>query len=310
MHVAQLNGVPLPLAIDDAIDDLSGVVLVGEHLLLGNDEGHHLLRCRLNPEIDRWELADTLKLGKGGQEADIEALAYADGYLYAVGSHSLRRRVLKPAVHSVKHNRKRFGQLVAEKARNRLYRIAFDRVSGQFGEIASISLSKRLRKNPLLAPFSAVPSKENGIDIEGLALHRGQIYLGFRGPVLRHNLVPVMVLDFDHPKDYVLRFVDLRGQGIRDMVSLGDAMLVLTGPVGDGPGPFRLWLWDGQDQMPGVDAHFRPAQRLGNLAVPEGGRAEGLALLHASGDQVELLLVIDGIGQQRAQRISLSLPAR
>jgi hypothetical protein len=196
----------------------------------------------------------------------------------------------------------------AQAARDRLYRIPLDPQSGELGEAEVIDLRKRLRKDKLLGPFTRIPGKENGVDIEGLAIHQGRLLLGFRGPVLRHNLVPVMVLDFDHPKRYRLRFVDLRGQGIRDMVSIGDALLLLTGPVGDAPGPFRLWLWDGADQLPGNDRDTSPAVRLGNIQVPPGARAEGLALVEAQGERVELLLIHDGVVNGHAMHIELRLP--
>jgi len=298
------------LDIDSTIDDLSGVVKIGEFLLLGNDEGHQLLVCRRGSIPDTWEVEDSIQLSTSEEETDIEALTYADGYLYVVGSHALRRRSLKPATDTVKKNRKRFTRVEAQKSRNRLYRIPFDKDSGELGAIESINLSKRLRKDAFLGPFTKIASKENGVDIEGMAVHQGRLYLGFRGPVLRYNLVPVMVLDFDHPKRYELRFVDVRGQGVRDMVSLGDALILLTGPVSDAPSPFRLWLWDGKDQMPGNDRFVQPALRLGNVGVPTGSKAEGLALLDTDGDEVELLLVVDGVGSERAQRLRLMIPAK
>jgi len=310
MHVAQINGKPVRLHLDEGIADLSGAVSIGERLLLGNDEGRRLLVCEPGEEGESWRQVGSLALGKRGHEADIEALTYADGYLYALGSHSLRRKSLKPDELSVADNRKRFARIDGQKSRNRLYRIPFDADTGKAGEPESIKLNKRLRKDAFLAPFTQIPGKENGVDIEGLALHRGRLFLGFRGPVLRHNMVPVMVLDFEHPKRYQLRFVELRGHGIRDMVSLGDSLLLLTGPVGDAPGPFRLWWWDGKDQLPGTDRTITPAIRLGNIGVPPGGKAEGLAVLEARADEVELLLVIDGVAQQRALQLSLTIPPR
>jgi hypothetical protein len=90
------------------------------------------------------------------------------------------------------------------------------------GEVERIDLNKRLRKDPLLHVFSCTPSKENGIDIEGMAYRDGLLYLGFRGPVLRDNYVPVMAVDFEQPKGYALSFVRLDDQGVRDMVALDE----------------------------------------------------------------------------------------
>lgn len=308
MVSTEIPGRAIRLEIDSAVDDLSGVVKVGNYLLLGNDEGHRLLVCQPGDRSDTWTVAHSLELSAARDETDIEALTYADGFVYVIGSHSLRRRSLRREALTVKQNRKRFSRVDLQKARNHLYRIPFDKRTGRLGRPESISLWKRLRKDVFLGPFTRIASKENGVDIEGIAMHQGRLFVGFRGPVLRHGLVPVMMLDYAHPKRYELRFVDLNGQGIRDMVSLGDALLLLSGPVGSAPGPYRLWLWDGRDQMPGSDACVRAAEHLGDVAVPPGGRAEGLALLEAQGDQVELMLVIDGVGSQRAQRINVVVP--
>ena len=57
----------------------------------------------------------------------------------------------------------------------------------------------------MLQRFTQIPSKENGVDIEAIAVKGkdgDKLHLGFRGPVLRDNLVPIMVLDFNRiPKD-------------------------------------------------------------------------------------------------------------
>lgn len=308
MSARLLSAKSVRLELQPGLDDLSGVALAGDHLLLGNDEGRHLVICRPGDSADSWQQFECLALGRGDDEIDIEALDFADNHFYVLGSHSMRRKTLKPGELTVERNRERFSRIDRQKSRNRLYRVSFDASSGEVGEADSINLSKRLRKDGFLGPFSDIPSKENGVDIEGLALHRERLYLGFRGPVLRHNLVPVMVLDYDHPKRYELRFVDLRGQGIRDMVSLGDSLILLSGPVGDAAGPFRLWLWDGEDQLPGTDRVVRPVERLGNVRVPSGGKAEGLALIQAGKDSVDLLLVYDGVSGGRAARIRLALP--
>jgi hypothetical protein len=309
MNMTAISGTKVRLNIDAAIDDLSGVVKVGEYLLLGNDEGHQLLVCKSGDNGKSWQLVECVELSDAEDETDIEALTYSDGFLYVVGSHSLRRRSLKPNRLTVRQNRKRFARVEAQKSRNRLYRIPFDKASGTLGKPESIDLSKRLRKDPFLGPFTRIASKENGVDIEGMVAHQGKLFVGFRGPVLRDNLVPVMLLDFDRPKDYELCFVDLRGNGIRDMVSLGDSLLLLAGPASDAPGPFCLWWWDGEDQLPGTDRFVGPARRLGILDVPAGGKAEGLALLKTQGDDIELLLLIDGVGSERAHRLNLTVSA-
>ncbi len=36
-----------------------------------------------------------------------------------------------------------------------------------------------------LAPFLAIPGKDNGLDVEGIAVRGDRVLLGLRGPVLR-----------------------------------------------------------------------------------------------------------------------------
>jgi hypothetical protein len=295
--------IPLPAELD-ACDDLSGLVQIGPWLLLGNDEGRCVTLLH-GPPRQGWSVYQRLALADAGDEVDIEALDYADGHVYVIGSHSRRRRSLRPETLSVAQNRKRFFKTDKPKARSRLYRIPFDPVEGRFGKPEHIDLSKRLRKHPLLGPFTRIPSKENGVDIEALTLHRDRLYLGFRGPVLRYNLVPVMVLDFDHPKDFELRFVQLGGQGLRDMVAVDGGFILLSGPVSDAAAPFQLWFWDGRDQLPGTDRRPLAARHLGMLALPDSAKAEGLALLHEDSSGFELLLIYDGVPGGRMTRVCL-----
>lgn len=278
--------------IHDGGLDLSGLTVIGDFLVVGSDEGHRIGIFRRRGDSAEWDLQAHVPIAASGKEVDIEGIAYADGWLYVTGSHALRRRRLRAEL-SCADNRARLQQIVEQVTRNRLYRMRFDQTSGEIHGLERIDLRKRLRKDPLLAPFCALPSKENGVDIEGLAVRDGHLYLGFRGPVLRGNLVPVMGLKFDRPKGYRLRFVRLNGQGIRDMVALEDGFIILSGPVGDGPGPFQLWWWDGADQVPGNDVDITPTRLLGEVTTPGGAKAEGLALLACTGSRLSLLMVYD-----------------
>jgi hypothetical protein len=77
--------------------ELSSVVQVGKDLWLGSDEGATIER--LSPTKRRayghrrsFELADYIDLPDPTEEVDIEGLAYAAGYLWLSGSHSVRRK--------------------------------------------------------------------------------------------------------------------------------------------------------------------------------------------------------------------------
>jgi len=305
VRIGQVRQVQLSGAIDAAMD-LSGVTVVGDYLVLGADEGHQLQILLRAPDGDRWSLQQTVALAKKDQEVDIEAITFGAGHLYVAGSHSLRRRRIKPDL-SVRKNRERLLDIGGQNSRNRLYRLPFDPASGVLGKAEYIDLSKRLRKDPLLRPFTKLPSKENGVEIEGIALRDDRLYLGFRGPVLRDNYVPVMTLSFDRPKDYELCFVRLDGQGIRDLVALDQGFLILSGPVNDAPGPFCLWWWDGADQIPGKDRTVRAARWLGEVSTPGGAFAEGLALLAEGAGSAEVILVYDTDNAAQAVRMRVEL---
>lgn len=300
-----------PVVLRDGIDaamDLSGAVLVGDFLVLGADEGHRMYILRpANRGGEGWSLHRSLALAKQDEEADIEAITYGGGYLYLVGSHACRRRRIKPEL-SVRRNCTRMLEIERQPTRNRLYRVAFDTLSGELGEPEWIDLSKRLRKDPLLQPFVGIPSKENGVDIEGMAFRDGLLWLGFRGPVLRDNYVPVMLFSFDKPKRSSLRLVRLDGQGIRDMAALDEGFLILSGPVNDAPGPFCLWWWDGLDQIPGRDHVVRQTTLLGTVSSPRGAKAEGLALLAQDARRVEVMVVYDTNTATQAARMTVALP--
>lgn len=89
-------------------------------------------------------------------------------------------------------------------------------------------LCDAIRKFSVLEPFVEIPSKENGIDIEGISARGKKLYIGFCGPVFRENWVPIIVTEFDDlPGKAILQFVSLQGLGIRDIVALDDSFLLL-----------------------------------------------------------------------------------
>lgn len=305
-NISQMHEIALTGEID-AGTDLSGVVVVDDFLVLGADEGHQLQVLSRCNDGNGWCLQSKSALAKQDQETDIEAITFGDGFLYVTGSHSARRRLMRDEL-SVRRNRERLLDVRHDESRNRLYRIPFDAETGKLGKAKSINLSKRLRKDPLLQVFYGIPGKENGIDIEGLAYRDGRLTVGFRGPVLRDNYVPLMHLEFDHPKRYRLSFVRLKGQGIRDLIALDNGYVLLTGPVNDAPGPFRLWWWDGQDQIPGKDKATTQAIELGEVSTAGGAKAEGLALVACMDDVAEVIVVYETRTAPQAVSMRLQLP--
>ena len=87
-------------------------------------------------------------------------------------------------------------------------------------------------------------------------------------------------------------FVNLGGLGIRDIAVVEDGFLLIAGPVGDGPGDFSLYRWDGKDMIPGEGSPGGTVRLLGQFPKASG-KPEGLAVLAETADQYELLIVYD-----------------
>ena len=247
-----------------AAKDLSAIGRVGATLVVGADEGTgpdgdiNIIQILSQQADDQYVVTNDIVLFTGdkenGRELDIEGIAVEGEYIYVVGSHSSKRKRVK-AGKSYKKNRKTFQDKRIDDEINRdwLYRLKVNDQM-QLTEKKEITLRGLIQSHEVLKTFSQIPSKENGIDIEGIAVVDDWIYVGFRGPVFRNNYVPVLKLKFDNPENTAsLLWVNFGGGGIRDMARVDDGFLVISGPVGDGPGAFSVHHWDGRDMIPGKE---------------------------------------------------------
>lgn len=327
--------------LETILSNLSAVRWVGPHLWLGSDEGGTLER--VTPEGDtavdhqRFPLRDYIDLpNPPNEEIDIEGLAYSDYYLWIVGSHSLKRK--KPeADKSLAENLERMSTLSKEENRYTLCRIPL--VDGQLFQACphpefpdqtltaaqlkrkktGNQLTHKLRDDPHLGPFltADLPGKENGFDIEGVAVSGERLFVGLRGPVLRgwavllelhlkdkgSGLLKLKKMD-DTGLHYRKYFLDLNGHGIRDLCFDGDDLLVLAGPTMDMAGlaeVFRLphFLSEDQNQL------LQPRSILDLLDKDHGDKAEGITLLPTNTD--ELLIAYDSPGRDRIHLDTASL---
>jgi len=275
-------------------DGLSVVVQVGNALWLANDETASLERLTLagpgTPGAGlhagghrQFPLEHYLDLpapptpeAAKPEEVDVEGLAWDQGYLWLVGSHSLKRKrpsakggtekaLRQLARVSSDPNRYLLARipLVAEAGGHVLARrdAASGRVAGQLrGDGRGNDLTRALRQDEHLAPFLAIPGKDNGFDIEGLAVLGKRLFLGLRGPVLRGWAVILEVEPRDaagNPsvlelvdigpagRPYRKHFIDLDGLGIRDLCVQGSDLLILAGPTMDLDGPVAVFRWRG-----------------------------------------------------------------
>lgn len=299
-------------------EDLSAIAHLNidgtAYLAIGSDESEKRVQLLKNTadytyEVDK-DLEIELPAAKDALEIDIESIAFdqSDTCLYIIGSHSQKRRTVRLDKHTAKDNRERLTEIEEERDRNRIFQVSLKSKSGTVKSINQIdNLKKIFAKDDYLKQFVEIPSKENGIDIEGLAFHDKKLFLGFRGPILRGNYVPVMVIPCkafeSEVKKYEIRFVQLNGGAIRDMTAVKDGFLIIGGPMGDAPGPYGIYFWDGSDMVYGTDRP-RPMPpaivQLEEIVAPMGddgayGKAEGITVLEETATAYRVLLVFDSL---------------
>lgn len=298
-----------------AFKNLGAAAMAGDHLFVASDETTEVLVLEKVPgdSAGTWTFrssAPPIRLPvSGDDEIDIEAIA-ADGYtLYVAGSHSLAREKLSSS-RSYDKNRERFQVVKREPNREHVFRFEFDPDTGTVSKMGEISLRSLLDRDPILHRFTQIPGKENGIDIEGLAVVGGTLYLGFRSPVLRYGFVPILKMRFATPELGELLFVDLGGRGIRDMTPVADGFLLLAGPPAAGGRSFELFYWTGDDDLPGRGRPVRTVVSLGTIRSPKGSRAEALTILQSNGSCHDLLIMFDGIAGGGPVVEHICLPGR
>lgn len=261
-------------------------------------------------------------------EIDIEGLAYADGYLWFTGSHSLKRKKAKGK--TAEKDITRIAKVEPQPNRYLLARIPVlgntlvttcmhpeqpdQRLTAATLQPVGAGnvLLEALREDEHLGPFLATPlaDKENGFNIEGLAVRGDRIFLGLRGPVVDGWAV-ILEIDVttseqgslvlkarpDAPRAYKKHFLALDGLGIRELQWLGDDLLVLAGPTMRAEGAIKLFHWKDALHHTADSLSHRAAEDLTLLFVlpftPGADQAEGMACLPCLTDRDALLVVYD-----------------
>jgi Protein of unknown function (DUF3616) len=232
--------------------ELSGVVMRGGNLLAVSNERtrkrKHVVQVFEPIGANRfhfWEDQLLFRHAKSSlcKEADFEALAIYADRLYAVSSHSRKRE--------------KNGDISDCADRNQLVRFAIS-ANGDMPKKAEIrrSLGFFFKTVKALQPFAAFPSKENGIDIEGLAVMPLGVLIGFRGPIFNNGQIPILRLGHDlslRKKSTWFVRADFGGRGIRSMASSGNHLYFLAGPNAGQPPSFQIHRWVGK-VWPGADA--------------------------------------------------------
>jgi len=321
--------------------DLSVAVEIGDTLWVASDETVRLTRLARQAEDAYashavFDLADFVGLpGKKDAEADLEGLDYADGYLWMTGSHSLKRGKPDPDKKE-QENREALARVTTDSNRFLLARIpvvtedgvptlaAEAKGAGERrrtaarlrGDHKGNDLTAALTKDEHLAWSLTVPSKDNGLDIEGLAVSGGRVFLGLRGPVLRGWAVVLEIETRESDKGeiclkkigprkrkYRKHFLDLRGLGIREMCLDGDDLLLLAGPTMGLDGPAAVYRWQGGANPLGDEDTVVFEDRIVKmLDVPHGtgeDHAEGMTFRRLGSERRSLLVVYDSPSSAR-----------
>jgi hypothetical protein len=237
-------------------------------------------------------------------ELDGEAVAFADGFFYVVGSHGHPR----DADHKL-HPLRDAETIAAEiKAASKVIRIKLDPAAvdaeGKLkeGTTPEIAVSDRLRVKlqewPQLQPHVDRRLDENGLTIEGAAVKNDRLYVGMRGPLMNgdRDAAPIYsasLMSLFEGAHADPQLVELRlgeaGRGIRDLVAYEKGFLVLAGPATEVEGDYAVFYWDG------ATTQGEPLGTLARFADKKGRqvRPEGIVPLDATGDVLRLLVLFD-----------------
>ena len=306
--------------------NLSGAAFTGDWLWVAGDEACTVDRLRrLDPvggetlrfgEVCDFPLATLLDLpGAADEEADLEGMAASDGWLWVVGSHGLKRKNVKEGRDHTE-NAKRLSKVTLDGNRRLLACLPIEPdASGEpclvreakdgrralrlKGDAQANMLTRALIDDPHFGPYMSIPGKDNGLDIEGLAVDGNRLLLGLRGPVLRgwSALLEIAVERRDNQLRMVpldesgalirKHFLKLEGLGIRDLHFSGDDLYILAGPTMVLDGEIRVFKWPGARPLLAVNrepVRFEAALSQ-SVSLPHGrgtNRAEALCDLPSS----------------------------
>ncbi len=340
------NAVRLEFAPESLVKtNLSGAAFSGDWLWVAGDEACGIDRLRRLPpagdealrfgDVRDFPLAELLDLpGAADEEADLEGMTVADGWLWVVGSHGLKRKNARPDGDHA-GNAKRLAKVTLDRNRRLLACLPIE-LDGEGqpclvrkakdgrcalrlkGDAQDNLLTRALADDPHFGPYMNIPGKDNGFDIEGLAVDGNRLLLGLRGPVLRgwSAMLEVAVeargdqlrlLPLDD-SGILLRkhFLQLDGLGIRDLHFSGDDLYILAGPTMALNGEIHVFGWP--LARAAMKANREPvrfeAALTALVSLPHGrgtNRAEAICDLPPSlaGDKPRWLVLYDAPGADR-----------
>jgi len=238
-------------------------------------------------------------LGKE-KEADTEAAAYASGKFYVIGSHGVAKTdpIYMP-------NRYLLFQFPVDATNTNQIKPT--------NALETILASLPELKAAACARTSSAPCRslqDGGINVEGLAIHEEQAWIGLRAPVAAGQGV-VIQLSTKHLFSGETGQVSLHklalgeGRGIRDLARVNAGFLVLTGKStpeeeNEAPWPAKVVFWRGDQQT------TIPIATLTNTASIE--KPEALLVLAEDNQNWRVLILGEGKGSIEPQEYLLPKP--
>lgn len=238
------------------------------------------------PEGMRIRLAEKSEFHKG-DELDTEAVTYADGFVYVAGSHSVKRKT---------------GEV--QQSRNLLFRFQVNPETGQplFDPTSdavddqierSVRLNALLSQHGILAPFLGKSPRENGLNIEGMAVRGDTAVFGFRQPSLWQEVgilsvdLACLFADDECRPVFVGLPMEVANLGIRDIALHEGRFILLVGTaVGEENAVGQLFSWGG-----GLDAPIKLTQ----FDLHPGEKPEGLLIVPEAAGGARTIVFFDGI---------------
>jgi hypothetical protein len=242
---------------------------------------------------------ELIRLSDADKDPDGEGAAYADGFFYVAGSHG-RKRHNPDNLNDTSYAVFRFP--VDPATGTPPFEVSEDDV---VGVEATSRLRDAIRTGDGIKDFYDRPLAQGGVNIEGIAVKRGRMHLGLRGPS-RDGKAFILSVDaaaaFSKDADLKAKVSELAlgtDTGIRDLAAVGDGILVLAGPTRDEPVPYSVWQWN-EGGAP------RRLATLDLKRVTEGAKAEILLLLAEKPKSYRVLVIFDGI--ENGGPLSFKLP--
>lgn len=232
-------------------------------------------------------------------EIDAEGAAYDDGFLYVIGSHGLSRNSaqLRPAQFFI------FRLPVDKETGAPKFKVDREQVAPEIER--SGKLRALIASAPHIKTFAEKPLDKNGLNVEGLAVQNGKLYVGFRGPSINGEAFVLETLVNDvfgenTPRATVHALALGKDTGIRDMASVNGGFLILSGPVNTQPVTPAISFWN---------PRLRKLQKLAELAQVHDGLAETLLVLSetAAGKHSIYRIVVMYDGRPNGQPIMLNV---